>query len=63
MAKAKSRSQIVILSIKQKIKAKREDIQKLEEEVRSLEAQLQILEERPDFLATILEAIPESGDN
>jgi len=62
MAKAKGRAQIVITSIKQKIKAKREDIQKLEEEVKTLESQLQILEERPDFLATILEALPESGE-
>lgn len=62
MAKAKSRSQLVISSIKQKIKLKREDIQKLEDEVKTLESQLQILEERPEFLATILEALPETGE-
>jgi len=62
MAKAKTRSQLVIASIKQKIKAKREDIQKLEDEVKTLEGQLQILEERPEFLATILEALPDNGE-
>jgi len=62
MAKAKGRAQIVITSIKQKIKARRDDIQKLEEDVKSLESQLQILEDHPEFLATILEALPENGE-
>jgi cell division protein FtsB len=62
MAKAKGRANIVFSSIKQKIKGKRDEIQKLEEEVKALESQLQILEDHPEFLATILDALPESGD-
>ncbi len=57
----KNRSQLVISSVKQKIKFKKDEIIRLEEEVKNLENQLEILETRPDFLATILEALPDTS--
>jgi plasmid stabilization system protein ParE len=58
----RNKSQIIIAAIRQKIKSKKDDIQRLEDEVKNLENQLEILESRPDFLATILEALPDTKD-